>query len=171
MNQTNINKLNTNNRLIDINLKNNFVENYPNDKIIFNNTEMKNNNIINNQKGIKGINGINITGINIIKNNNYLLNNRSERTNKIHNKNNKNSCSIKRIDKYSNDIENKKYSFNGNYEKEGFLYKKNNKFKSIYSNYFYDSNKNIFKNISPEENHFKTITFLQKMKLNNKYII
>jgi len=81
--------------------------------------------------------------------------------------------SIKRIDKYSNDVdvEGKKYSFNGNYEKEGLLYKKNTKFKSIYNNYFYDSNKNIFKNISPEENHFKTIIFLQKMKSNNKSII
>ena len=170
LNQSNNNKYNTNNRLIGINLKNNYVDNCSNDKILLNNTDIKKNNFINNQKVI---NGINITGINIIKKKNYFSNNKSERNNNSQNKNNKNGLSIKRIDKYNNnyDAESKKYSFNGNYEKEGLLYKKNNKFKSIYNNYFYDSNKSIFKSISPEENHFKTIIFLQKMKASNQFII
>ena len=170
LNQLNNNKRNGNNRLIGINLSSNYVNNCSNDKMLLNNTDIKKKNFISNQKVI---NGINITGINIIKKKNNFTNNKSERNKNAHNKHNKNSLSIKRIDKYSNDVdvEGKKYSFNGNYEKEGLLYKKNTKFKSIYNNYFYDSNKNIFKNISPEENHFKTIIFLQKMKSNNKSII
>ena len=52
-------------------------------------------------------------------------------------------------------------------KREGVLYRKNSNLKKYYNSYFYDSNKNIFKDISPEENHFQTITFLQKMKLNN----
>jgi len=168
LNQSNNNKCNTTNRLIDTNFKKRYLNNNSNDKILLNNTDIKKNNLMNNQKVI---NGINITGINIIKNKNYFSNNKTERNNNIHNKNNKNSLSIKRIDKCNNDVESKKYSFIENYEKEGLLYKKNNKFKAIYSNYFYDINKNILKNASPEENHFKTIIFLQKMKSNNKSII
>jgi len=167
-NQLNNNKFNTTNRLIDTNLKKKYLNNSSNDKILLNNTDIKNNNFMNNQKVI---NGINITGINIIKNKYNFSNNKTERNNNTHKKNNKNSLSIRRIDKYSNDDENKKYSFIEKYQKEGLLYKKNNKFKSIYSNYFYDSNKNILKNVSPEENHFKTIIFLQKMKSNNNSII
>ena len=41
---------------------------------------------------------------------------------------------------------------------------------SFHDNYFYDSNKNLLKNNSPEDIHFRTITFLQKMKSNNKSI-
>ena len=46
------------------------------------------------------------------------------------------------------------------------LYTKNNS-KSNLNSYFYESNTNILKKNSPEENHFQTIIFLQKMKSNN----
>ena len=54
---------------------------------------------------------------------------------------------------------------------EKTLYKQYNDNKSNYNHFLYDSNKNILKNNSPEENHFKTISFLQKMKTNNYSII
>jgi hypothetical protein len=69
-------------------------------------------------------------------------------------------------EKYSNNNNNK----DNKKKREGILYRKNSSLKKSYNSYYYDSNKNIFKDISPEENHFQTITFLQKMKLNNYMI-
>ncbi len=186
-NEININKSNISNKKIEINLKKNYNNNYKNDNInnynsmnenlYTSNTNIKNNYIINNLL----LNDINITGNNDSENkfnhsnkinyNNYKI--KSTRNNSYTNIKT-NNMPKRKITYSSYDLKNeekKEKCPNNNKDnkkkREGILYRKNSSLKKPYNSYFYDSNKNIFKDISPEENHFQTITFLQKMKLNN----
>ena len=157
----NINKSNTK-------LKNSQYNNKNNKIILLNNLILNDINITEKNKDINNLFHLN-------KNNhiNYNYINKSKTTrNSTDIKNNSNTKKIiyssydvnnnTQINNYMNKTNKKEEKR----KKERALYKKNNN-KSNFSHYFYDSYKNIIKNNFPEENHFQTIIFLQKMKSNN----
>jgi hypothetical protein len=170
-------KINSN--INEINLKKNNIKNEV--KLKNSNSNLNDKIIINNNKTYK-------VGISYV--NNILLNdlNKTEKNKKIRYlpssndiKNNKrNSTDIKKVINkrkiiYSIYDDEKKERYinqtnidedNGSNNIDRILFTKDNT-NTSYSHFFYENNRNNFKNNYPEENHFQTIAFLQKMKFNN----
>ena len=156
------NKINSSKLMIsgDNNNKNN-----RNNFILINNLLLNDSNIIDKNKDYDGSY---LLRKNIkINYNNYKANTTRNSTDLKHNPHNRkisySSYDLKNIAKKIN--ERNKTNINEEEKKKKTLYRINND-KSNYYHYYYDNNKNILKNLSPEENHFKIITFLQKVNSN-----
>lgn len=180
---TNFNEINFSNKNNNLNKKNAIcLKSNSNgyNKILINRNNSKNKNV-NNYTNHLMLNDINMTEKNSeiiyfpstsnINFNNYKAKSTRNSTD-IKNSINRRKITYSSYD-LNNEDKNGKYINRTNIEegnksqsKQKTLYNKN-LIKTNYSHFFYDSNKNIFKNNSPEENHFETIVFLQKMKSNN----
>ena len=144
---------------------NNSNKNNRNNFILINNLLLNDSNIIEKNRDYQGSNLLNK---NIkINYNNYKANTTRNSTDLKHTTHNRKiTFSYYDLKNIARKIsERNKTNINEEEEKKKTLYRINND-KSNYSNYYYDSNKNILKNLSPEENHFKIIIFLQKVNSN-----
>jgi hypothetical protein len=156
-----------------MNNKNNIKNNKNNNYILINNLLLNDINFTENNKNINTDRCYPQNKNTNINFNNYKTKstrNNTDIKNNLHNRKiTYSSYDLNNSDKANKNMNKVNINENDNRKTDKTLYKKVNE-KSKYSHFFYDSNRNILKNNSPEENHFKTITFLQKMKSNNYYI-